>query len=71
MGQGVHRGAALRTGGHQAAVAKTREMLGDGGLREADVGGQVCHPVLAEREVAQDGEAGRVGEPVEEARCRV
>jgi hypothetical protein len=66
-----HRRTALWPGGHQAAVPQTGEVLGDRGLREADVGGQVRHAVFAEREVAQDGEARWVGESLEEAGCRV
>ncbi len=66
LGQGPDRGAALRAGGGQAAVAQAGQVAGDGGLGQPQRAGQVHHPGRPGGETAHDGQPGRVAEGPEQ-----
>ena len=64
--EAVDAGAAVGVGGDEAGAAQDREVLGDGGLGEAQVLGELDHAVLPALEMAQDRQARGVPEHVEE-----
>ncbi|GAA3880728.1 hypothetical protein GCM10022275_31490 [Tessaracoccus defluvii] len=59
------RRATLRPRRHEAALTQTRQVGAHGRLRQPEMGCQITHPMLAQRQVLQDRQPRRIGQAVE------